>query len=346
MNMIDKKIETDRFIRQLQERINNALSLLKENKIDDCRDELRAITSIATVRDLGVVFNPDINELALNSNDDLKTGFKELDRYMSVKTGAITVVGGRTGHGKTTMLLNMCLRMVKMYPERTFYFFSFEEDALAIYIKMCMNFICEDIHRDKKIKPIDYIFEYAKYTQGKIAKMIKSGKKDIRLEKALDILKGYLDTNRLKIIYKALTAEQLADVIYSEHDKHDIGAVFIDNVQKIGGYEKECKSETGRLFCVINTIRTMANETGVGVIMSARVPSHDDAIHHNDLPEADHLIECGDMPTQADTIITICRDLVNADQNIKVGVQKNKNGLTGAVVNMRFIGAMYRIEDY
>ena len=68
--------------------------------------------------------------------EGLKTGYKSLDATIQIPQEAITIIAGRPSHGKTTALLNFFVNMVKLYPDREFYFFSYEEPKNQILLKV------------------------------------------------------------------------------------------------------------------------------------------------------------------------------------------------------------------
>ena len=88
----------------------------KENKTDALDVLVSAHTSIGELINLRPDSTFDIDEALHNAVDSIrntdklliKTGFENVDKFAGGLTrGEITIVGGRPGHGKSTMLLNM-----------------------------------------------------------------------------------------------------------------------------------------------------------------------------------------------------------------------------------------------
>ena len=59
--------------------------------------------------------------------EGLWTGYESLDQILRIPAGAITILAGRPGHGKTTLQLNLLLSLARCYEDRQFFFFSYEE---------------------------------------------------------------------------------------------------------------------------------------------------------------------------------------------------------------------------
>ena len=53
----------------------------------------------------------------------------------------MTIVAGRTGHGKTTMMFNLLVNMSRLYNDRAFVFFSYEEPRRQLALKL-LNILC------------------------------------------------------------------------------------------------------------------------------------------------------------------------------------------------------------
>ncbi|MGH2612503.1 MAG: DnaB-like helicase C-terminal domain-containing protein, partial [Rhabdochlamydiaceae bacterium] len=116
--------EAQKFIAQGD--LNQATQLLSKLKKEDKAEAFRV--KPYTVENL----KADLS----NIPEGLKTGYKSLDKTVQIPQGAITIIAGRPSHGKTTTLLNFLVNMVKLYPDREFYFFSYEEPKNQILLKI------------------------------------------------------------------------------------------------------------------------------------------------------------------------------------------------------------------
>ena len=65
-------------------------------------------------QDIEDVINDTVESMKQNKSKLLSTGYECLDRFAGGLTrGEITIIGGRPGHGKTTVLINIMARMLE-----------------------------------------------------------------------------------------------------------------------------------------------------------------------------------------------------------------------------------------
>ena len=80
----------------------------------------------------------DFERDLLKTPDGLRTGYSELDTFLRIPQGALTILCGRPGHGKTTLQLNLVLNFLRQYPDQRFYLFSYEEARFWLVLKLIM----------------------------------------------------------------------------------------------------------------------------------------------------------------------------------------------------------------
>ena len=66
----------------------------------------------------GDEFEKDVKE----TEEGLRTGFA-LDEYLRFRPATLNVIAGRPGHGKTTFMFNVFLNQLRLYPDKSFFFF-------------------------------------------------------------------------------------------------------------------------------------------------------------------------------------------------------------------------------
>ncbi|NCC64085.1 MAG: hypothetical protein EOM15_05475, partial [Spirochaetia bacterium] len=76
-----------------------------------------------------------------NKPEALETGYKLGQDKLSFQTGGFSIVAAPTGHGKTTILINLLLDLARQYPTKRHWLFSYEEGRAAITIK-ALNAYC------------------------------------------------------------------------------------------------------------------------------------------------------------------------------------------------------------
>ncbi len=165
----------------------------------------------------------------LATEEGLLTGYRDLDNIIRIPQGALTIVAGRTSHGKTTTLLNLLLNMVRRYPDRQFYFYSYEEAKRAIATKLVMIMAGHVIDpKNFRLNERDYLY-YLKQRGQSQHKSIKA------IEEALEEYSNLTAEGRLWIMDKHYTAEDLAAVIGSQAGRAGsrTGGVIVDYIQKV-----------------------------------------------------------------------------------------------------------------
>ena len=130
-----------------QERLSTATAkaqdLLQKGDIDKATELLQTGIKEAVLDRSDLEIKPyTLNQLLeelRNEPEPIRTGYTNFDKKLAIPTGAVTIVAGRPSHGKTTLMLNLMLNMIKTNPTKTFVFFSYEEGQKAITTKLIMH---------------------------------------------------------------------------------------------------------------------------------------------------------------------------------------------------------------
>ena len=80
---------------------------------------------------------------------------------LEIDQGQLTLIAAPTGHGKTTIMINMMLNMAKKYPDKKFYFFSYEEKEDIVRQRILISHVLttDRINQDDlQDKSDDYFF--------------------------------------------------------------------------------------------------------------------------------------------------------------------------------------------
>jgi DNA primase len=178
----------------------------------------------------------------VDTKDGKKTGYTELDKKISIKSSATTIIAGRTGHGKTAFMLNLLLNMSSIYPTESFYFFSFEEPAKNIFLKLLSSVSGKDLF---------FVFKYIK--------------------EAKTFLKEKIDSRRVVLIGENYSVEDLDRILTAKRVKEEsISTVFIDYIQRM-----KTEQRTQDLRTTINAISDgvlqIAKKTGLSLVVGAQL---------------------------------------------------------------------------
>lgn len=294
---------------QLQDKgeIDKALDILdtrvKQIKITGAKDLLPPPQS----------FNSLLEEIA-TLPPAYKTGYSSLDSFIGFTPGSISLIAGRPSHGKTTFMFNLLLQMGNLYPDDTFYLFSYEEPVKNISVKLLNRLANTDLsgyYRDVKelSKPTNYEF---------IKHYIKAGRTDIApLEEGKRLLRELIDSQRIKIVGRNYSVEELSSLIAYLHSRERIGAVIIDYIQRMRT-ERRTQDKRTEIAHISDSVLQIAKETGLPIILGAQL--NRDA---KNKPTLENLKEAGNLEEDANTVISVyCRareeeDNINGEINSK-----------------------------
>ena len=335
----------DEEIKSYGDLINESFKLHKENQIETLKELLSTRTqeiNAKSVKPLDIFYPVDdfIEDLK-NSPEGLKTGFKDLDDHLIIPSGAISVVMGKSGHGKTTFLMNMYLNMIKMYSTKTFIFFSYEEEKRDIMTKLSI------ILNPKELSKANF-FD----TKGYLINDLGSGKEK-GLEDAFSTLKNYIESRRLALVYETLEINQLCDNLTRLKDIYDIGAVFIDYIQRIPT-KTRYNSRQLELQAVSNILLKTAINLNLPVILGAQVSK--DVIGP---PKDKNVREAGDILQDANVVLSIFNPLkekFEEEKDVKfsvaekipfeVYIAKSRNGVSNnKKIELDFFSSTLKIKN-
>ncbi len=174
----------------------------------------------------------------------LATGFGRLDEHVTIKPGAVTVIAGMTGHGKTTFMLNLFANMFMTYRDKTFLFLTYEET------------------REKLV--------------GKLLKVLAFRRSSYGVPNREETI-GYWEVEEVKgrigvIDLSNESSVALASYIGQWTRNYPIGAIFLDYVQKIP-IEGNGRNDTRQLELqkTSHAILTTAKAVGIPLIVGAQL---------------------------------------------------------------------------
>ncbi len=255
----------------------------------------------------------------------LKTGYNSLDDLFLIPPEAITIIGARPSHGKTTFLMNLALNMAKAVPDRSFFFFSYEESRRQIAVKFLNILSGYTFEGGQNIKALeDMLRGDGQDENSEARKSIERGKAE---------LENLTGSKRLWIIGEPYYVDELTEVLARLKNQCDIGAVFIDYIQKIkiaGRYA----TRQMELQKVSEKILETAKKLSIPIILGAQLgrdPQHSDKVR------LDNLREAGDIEQDASLVLGLFNPAMEKAQediennpgkevDLRVTVLKNRNG--------------------
>jgi DNA primase catalytic core len=290
----------------------------------------------------------DFTQDILTVRDGLQTGWPSVDEILSIPQGAISIVAGRPGHGKTTLQLNLLIQLLQRYPDRAFYFYSYEEAKRNLALKLIM--ILAGTLDSKEA------FLSLKFNQGAYVNYLKDKRGTNKaIEQALATYQSWTSSGRLWISDAGLPGEDLAAVISQTARAGNVGAVLIDYIQRIPLREQ---LRTGQRYLEIKRVSELLLEQAIRqdlpIILGAQF-NRAGVAQRGVPPRLDNLRESGDIEQDANLVIGLynkaVEDAEEAGQasqriaEIQLEVLKQRGGVQGARAYLTFDKPLLRLTD-
>jgi len=271
----------------------------------------------------------------------LETGYERLDKILKIPQGAVTLVAGRPGHGKTTLLLNLLARQLKKYPEKSFYFFSYEEAQKFLALKLIM--ILAGVEIDREFNQNAYL-NYFQEKRGTI----------LVIEQAIQQYDEWTRSGRLFISDSMPRGEDLAATVAHLARTGEPGAVLIDYIQKIP-LRKPMAQRYLEIKRISELLLKQAVSLDLPIILGAQFNRAG-----GKRPELSDLREGGDLEQDANLVLSLYNDSrQQADEQeeeglepedkpeveLEVQILKQRGGVVGRKARLHFWKPPLQIND-
>lgn len=302
----------------------------------------------------------ELEERAMNSGENMLTGYTDLDRGFRYPSGSLTLIAGRTSHGKTAFMLNSILRQAQMkeYADRKFYFFSYEEASEKLLLKMLNSLIGFNISTDILLSS-----EYDKLSNEEALQKyirLRRAKKqpaERRIEEKRELLRELKNSGRLIITDKRYSVEQLKSIILAEAKKSNFGTAYIDYAQRIKT-EREFRERRTQIdyisaeLCETAILINRPLIIGAQLNRSAAAKGNAASDHR---PRLEQLKESGALEEDANSVLTVYNE--NAERveagategspvvNLEIQAVKNRDGRRNYRTVLHFNQATRKIDD-
>jgi len=283
----------------------------------------------------------------------LLSGFNIKDEPLEIPSGAITIISAPTSHGKTAMLSNIAVNVTRQYPDKDFYFFSYEEDSDTVLMNTLNTYLDYRLsHNNRKTLQTYFATGSTDY--------IKAEARDKFIQEEDRFFSELIDKGRLNIHYTSYDIDTLCDSIryLKKHGKP--GAIFIDYIQLInlpqGKYKTYSRQEQVKVIC--QSLKDVAVETGLPLILASqfnREVTNLLQIHPTKISEA------GDIERVANTILGLWNNTIDhkgteseleeirerkyPTDSIYVKVLKRRGGVPGVEDYWKWNGNQNKIKD-
>jgi DNA primase catalytic core len=322
-------------------------NLLKDDKLEDVKElleqKMKEVKSMSFIKTILPYTLDDLIEDVKQTKEGLKTGYKALDKFVTIPEEAITIIAGRPSHGKTTFLLNMYLNMIEAYKDKTFVYFSYEETRKQLGLKI-LNIIAGVAIDEKK-----NILELSKYLKGE---HILSNDKGALIEDAKRKLESYMQSKRLLLIDQPFYLDELENCLNFLSQKYEIGAIFIDYIQKIKT-KKGFPMRQLQLQKISQSILEIAKTLKLPVILGAQLGRD----KSKNKVRLDNLREAGDIEQDANLVLGVVNKSMLEKENeeeeetfervveLEIKILKNRNGVANKSIELEFDRPVLKIRE-
>lgn len=204
----------------------------------------------------------------------IETGYKIGDVDLKFPGGGISIIAAPTSHGKTTALDNFTLGALEKNPNKSAYFFTYEEcesSILTLFINTWINkkLLENNINQISKNnrESIDHYFraktDRLKYITANVRNLFETYKKQF-----FELL---INTGRLRIFYFDKCAEELVESIrFISKNDPNAGLISIDYMQllKLQKQTRGSRQEALKDICLL--LKDVAIETGLPIAITAQ----------------------------------------------------------------------------
>lgn len=338
----------ERLQQAYQEFLKNSQNLLDGGQFTELRAYIEEHTKEIRAQDVSRAITTytlsDLTKDLADSKEGLKTGFPSLDKLMTIPEEAITVIAGRPSHGKTTFLVNLLLNMVKQYPDKTFFFFSYEETKKQLALKVVNILAGVVINEAQNLNALRY------YLLGDVSRVDKE--QGIAIETGKAKFKEFTENQRLWLIDEPYCLDELQTTLCYLAQKYKIGAVFVDYIQKIKTKGRYATRQL-QIQDISSTLLELAKTLRLSVIVGAQLGRDKDRM---DKVRLDNLREAGDIEQDANLVLGLYNEAMEKSQeqstkitarvvDIEISVLKNRNGLVNDSVRLEFDRPVLRVRE-
>lgn len=307
-------------IRKAQEKAREGDVLGAEQEIQEGLQELRTSRG---VREPEPYLLEDLLGDVGAISEGLRTGYPKLDELIRIPSGALTIVAGRPGHGKTTLLLNLLANLAEAYTGKRFYFFSYEEARSRLAVKLIM------LMGKEEISPKFNLEAHIGYLRSRDGSRRK-------VEAAVARYEGLAASGAIWLQDSMLSVEDLARTIGALAKQGDVGAVLVDYIQKIPVQRPLQAQRYVELKLVSQLLLEQAVRTDIPIILGAQLGR---SSGQDSKVRLDNLRESGDLEQDANLVLGLLNPSVERAEGeepdpspiapLKVTVLKNRQGPQG-----------------
>ena len=286
-----KRLLSEATTLQAQGDTTKALELLdkqsKQIKLLDKKTSFNKLLDIPTEEDIKLHFS--------KHSESLRSGYTINGEELLLPSGGLTGIAGATNHGKTDFLINLTLNAVNNYPEKEFYFFSYEMSQEAILVRFLNTYLDTELEANSNQRAIKTYFKTGS------TQYIKKEVRELLVDKTKEFFRDIIGSGRLRVKGVDYYAPELNLALLELNKRGNVGGYFIDYFQLLRtSKSKQSRQEELKDICL--DLNQTAKELQLPIILGAQFNRE---VTTPFLLHATNIGEAGDIERILDTLIGI-----------------------------------------
>lgn len=276
----------------------------RENRVESRKEETPPVQPEDTKWEKYLTI-PELSQIVSTKREGVKTNYrfetkdKRKEEYLTLRSGAMTLICGKSSHCKSKFLQNISLNLAQDPEDGDILFFTYEEEESEV-LSQFANMYADIPGLSQFGTPnTEVILDYFKTSELQRATRGQA-------EKALPKLKefeGLYYSGKLRVIYSDLYSEDLCEMVRYYSTKRKIRAVFVDYVQLLYKRpERGRKDRREEIKDICNDLRTLAIDLSIPVVLSAQLNRA--TPNPVDMSE-DNIADSADLTRYANTIVCL-----------------------------------------
>ena len=276
----------------------------RENRVESRKEETPPVQPEETKWEKYLTI-PELSQIVSTKREGVKTNYrfetkdKRKEEYLTLRSGAMTLICGKSSHCKSKFLQNISLNLAQDPEDGDILFFTYEEEESEV-LSQFANMYADIPELSQFGTPnTEVILDYFKTSELQRATRGQA-------EKALPKLKefeGLYYSGKLRVIYSDLYSEDLCEMVRYYSTKRKIRAVFVDYVQLLYKRpERGRKDRREEIKDICNDLRTLAIDLSIPVVLSAQLNRA--TPNPVDMSE-DNIADSADLTRYANTIVCL-----------------------------------------
>ena len=209
-------------------------------------------------------------------------------------------------------MFNLLLQMSNLYQDERFYFFTYEEPVKNISVKLLNRLTATDLSghfrevRDLA-KPTNYEF---------LKSYIRTRRTDIsQIEEGKRKLQELIDSQRIRVIDRNYSVEELSSLVAYLKKRERIGAIFIDYIQRMRT-DRRTQDKRTEIAHISDQVLQIAKDSGLPIILGAQL-NRATVSSTNKKPSLENLKEAGNLEEDANTVLSVYNESREKEEDEK-----------------------------